>query len=220
MKTAYCLTGLGADERIFQNLDIPGITFMHIRWLQPLAQETLEEYARRIILQIPDPKPILVGVSFGGMMAIEIARIIPVEKITLISSVKSFKEIPRWMKACGRYKLDKMLPGRSLKEIRPLKILRPMQDYFLGTEGPEEKKLANEFRDQVNPVYLKWSLHQVFNWKNEWQPEGLFHIHGSADHIFPIKNIRATHVIKGGGHFMVMNRHREVSAALAAILHI
>jgi pimeloyl-ACP methyl ester carboxylesterase len=218
MRHVYCISGLGADERIFCKLEVPDTTFHYIKWEQPQPGESISNYAERLCRQIGHERPILMGVSFGGMMAIEIAKIIPVDKVVLISSIKSFRELPRWMQVCGRFKFDKVLPSRPLHSIRPLKALRPVQNYFLGTESEEERTIANHFRDTVDPQYLRWSINQVLNWQNEWQPPNFYHLHGERDHIFPIKKVKPTHVVHNGGHFMIMNKCKEINDILEKIL--
>lgn len=218
MHHVYCISGLGADERIFCRLQVPGCSFHFVRWEQPDAEESIVSYATRLKEQIVHDHPVLMGVSFGGMMAIELAKLLPVKTVVIISSVKSYVEIPRWMKICGKYKFDRMLPSKPLHSIRPLKALRPVQNYFLGTESPEEKAIANHFRDNVDPLYLKWSIRQVLNWQNEWTPESIYHLHGDNDHIFPLKHIQPTHVIPKAGHFMVMNKCSEINQILQEIL--
>ena len=98
MHHVYCISGLGADERIFCRLQVPDSTFHFIRWEQPRVSESIDNYAARLCKQIQHDQPILMGVSFGGMMAIEMAKVLSVEKVVLISSIKSFTELPRWMK--------------------------------------------------------------------------------------------------------------------------
>jgi pimeloyl-ACP methyl ester carboxylesterase len=58
----------------------------------------------------------------------------------------------------------------------------------------------------------------VLNWRNNWQPPAIYHVHGDADRIFPISNLSPTFTIKGGGHFMIMNKAVEVNEALFKIL--
>jgi len=205
----FCISGLGADERIFNNLKIPGIQLQFIKWVQPLPTETIKEYAHRLCEQLPAQDPIILGVSFGGMMAIEIAKQKPVSKIVLISSVKTHHEVPQWMKNCGNYQLDRILPARQ-SGYRALKVMRPIQNYFLGAVTPEEKKIVNEYRDNVDPVYIRWAIRQVLCWKNDWLPDNLVHLHGEKDHIFPVKKVKAAHVIPQAGHFMIMNRCKQI----------
>ena len=97
MQHVYCISGLGADERIFCKLDIPGSTFHFIQWIQPETAEDIYAYAGRLKEQIVHDHPVLMGVSFGGMMAIELAKIFPVDKVVLISSIKSANELPEWI---------------------------------------------------------------------------------------------------------------------------
>ena len=211
MKEIYCISGLGADERIFGKLDVPGVQLRFVKWIQPLQEESISSYASRLCAQIPVTNPALAGVSFGGMMAIEIAKLHPASSVILISSIKTRNEVPRWMKSCGHFRLDKVLPSQSLASYPALKLIRPLQNYFLGVQSPEEKKIANEYRDAVDPVYLKWAINQVLNWQNEWLPEKVLHLHGANDHIFPAKKIKGAKIIPEGGHFMIMNRYQQIS---------
>lgn len=213
MKWVYCISGLGADERIFQHLQIRGFALKHLRWIQPLSGESMKEYAYRMCAQLPEGPVILLGVSFGGMMALEMAKHKPTRRVILISSVKSSREMPPWMRISGRLRLNRLAPAR------PWKWLAGIENVFLGAKTPEEKKLAGEFRSQVDREYLAWALQQVLTWQNSWQPPGLIHLHGSGDHTFPIRNIRPTHTIAGGGHFMVMNRAGEISRILEELLN-
>ena len=218
MHHVYCISGLGADERIFCKLQVPHTSFHFVQWLQPENDESIANYAARLSKQIEHEKPVLMGVSFGGMMAIELAKILTVDKVVIVSSIKSSVELPTWMKMCGKYKFDRMLPSRPLHSIRPLKALRPIQNYFLGTESEEEKAIANHFRDNVDPMYLRWSINQILNWRNDWKPDNIYHLHGAKDHIFPLKHVDPTHIIPNAGHFMVMNKCKEISSILTEII--
>jgi pimeloyl-ACP methyl ester carboxylesterase len=218
MQQIYCLSGLGADQRIFHKLNIPATDMQHLDWLLPIERsEELSDYAKRLAANIRHEHPVLMGVSFGGMMAIEIAKLIPVKAVILISSVKSSQELPVWMKVFGKCKAEYLLPSVPLKSIRPLTAIRPIQNYFLGADTPEAIEIANEFRDNVNPLYLKWSVRQIFNWKNDWSPPKIFHLHGDNDKLFPIARIKPTHVIRNGGHFMVMSHCEEIGRIVSEI---
>ena len=214
MKRIYCISGLGADERIFSKLKIAGVELKYLQWFIPEKNESIDSYAKRMSLQIDDESPVLMGVSFGGMMAVEIAKHIPAQKIILLSSIKSHKEMPRWMKLCGQLKLNKIAPAR-----RPFKWMAGFENNFLGTQSKEEENLANEFRQTIDPIYLHWAIATITNWKNEIVPSNIFQIHGTNDKTFPIKNIRPTHIIYNAGHFMVMNRADEISLLIAEIIN-
>jgi pimeloyl-ACP methyl ester carboxylesterase len=212
MKTIYCISGLGADERAFSKLKINGFTLQVIPWLMPAKDETIEHYATRMRVDIVDENPILMGLSFGGMICTEISKQIPVSKIILISSIKSSKELPFWMRTVATLKLNKIVPLKSSK------LTQPIQNKMLGVQTAEEKNLVACFRKEVDLPYTNWAVNQAINWKNDWQHPNICHIHGDKDNMFPIKNLRANYIIKSGGHFMIMNRAAEVSDCINAAL--
>lgn len=197
---------MGADERAFSKLKVDGYRLKVIQWLQPLPKESIEAYAARMMEEVDEKNPILMGLSFGGMVCIEIAKQIDVKKIIIISSVKSYKELPVWMKTVAVLRLNKIVPIRS-----NVKITHPIQNHFLGISTPEEKAIVAVSRNKHNKQYLEWAVDKVVNWRNNWQHPAIFHVHGDADKMFPVKRLQAAQIIKGGGHFMIMNRAEEVS---------
>jgi pimeloyl-ACP methyl ester carboxylesterase len=211
MQTIYCISGLGADQRVFSKLDCPGYEVHYIKWLIPLKEESIGDYAKRLIHQIRHPKPILIGVSFGGMMCIEIAKHIKVSGIILISSIKYDAEMPRWMRLSGKFKVNKLF------KLRFMKFLEPIENYRLGLETKEERNMVHDYRKNVDRKFLNWSINAVLNWKNKDVPANTFHIHGSKDKIFPIRKIKPDHNIHGG-HMMILNRSKEVNEVVNSIL--
>ena len=203
---------MGADERAFSKLKIDGYVLNVIPWLMPIKDETIQHYAERMRTDITEENPILMGLSFGGMICTEIAKQIPVSKIIIISSVKSSKELPRWMKTVAALKLNKIVPLKSTK------LSQPIQNKMLGIQSEEEKTLVASLRRAVDLPYTNWAVNQAINWKNDWQHPNIYHIHGDNDHMFPIKKIKADYTIEKGGHFMIMNRAAEVSACINIIL--
>src|ERR1017187_250174 len=212
MNHIYCISGFGADERTFSRLDFNGNYLHFIPWQIPEEDERMESYALRMSKSIDHENPVLLGLSFGGMMCIEIAKIIDPIKVIIISSIKTYHELPGWMRLSGALKLDKIFPMRTFR------IIEPLENHTLGIETKEELQLVRTYRRNVSQQYTNWAIHQIINWKNEWKPKTLFHIHGGKDHIFPIRNITADFVIAAGGHFMIMNRSNKVNSLLKKIL--
>ena len=211
-QTIYCISGLGADEQIFSNLQLPGYELVCLQWLQPERQESFADYAKRMYAQMKDTSPIILGVSFGGMLGIEIAKQFPVKKLVLISSVKIKTERPWWMQAAGKLKLHQLV------RARPHPLLYPIENYFLGVKEKKEVELAIHFRKTVDRDYLQWAIHNIVTYSNVTIPANILHIHGTADKLFPLRNVNAHYKIKGGGHFMVYNRADEISRILCSEL--
>jgi pimeloyl-ACP methyl ester carboxylesterase len=205
MQKVYILSGLGADERVFANLALPGFELCFIKWIQATPGEELESYAARLKTQIDTPDPVLIGLSFGGIMAIEIAKQITVKKIILLSSVKTMKELPLYYRLAGKLGIDKVVPGKFFREPGPF-----LYRMFGLTTSKEKKLLDDIFRD-TGEIYFRWAVGKIIRWKNREQPTEIFHIHGSSDHILPARFVQADRIIEGGGHFMVYNRADEVA---------
>lgn len=206
MKHIYCISGFGADERVFSKLDFCENEVHFIQWKIPEKHETIESYAERMRQEILHPDPILIGLSFGGMISVEIAKQVSVEKIILVSSVCCRKELPFYMKLVSALHVNRLIP------MKPYRILEPIENYNLGVETKEEKLLLREYRDHLNLQYSNWAIDQVVNWQNEWIPPNFIHIHGTADHIFPIKYIiDPDYKINNGGHLLLMNNADEVN---------
>ena len=208
MKNIYCISGFGADERVFSRLDFGNNRVHFLPWETPEKKETLDKYTERFINKIEEPNPILVGLSFGGMMSVEIAKRIRTDKIFMISSIQTQDEMPWIFRLTGKSGLNKVLP------LKPFSFLEPIENYNLGVKNEEEKNLVREYRKNVNQTYTDWAINQIVNWQNRTKLSNLIHIHGSADRIFPIKNVHPDFIVKGGGHFMIMNRAKEINEIL------
>ena len=126
MKHIYCISGFGADERAFSKLNFGNNKVHFLPWLLPITKESIEEYAQRMGKQIQHENPVLIGLSFGGMMSIEIAKCIKTELVIIISSIKSFHEIPLWIKYMVT---DGQIDFATFKHASP-KTNKELMDHF------------------------------------------------------------------------------------------
>jgi pimeloyl-ACP methyl ester carboxylesterase len=212
MKHIYIFSGLGADHRVFKYIDLPAYKITHVAWVDPTKNESLGSYAERLCHQITTLKPILIGLSFGGIIAVEIAKHIDTEKIILISSIKSRKEIPFRYRFTGALRLYKIVP--SIVLVKPNRIVF----WLFGAHTTEEKQLLTEILNDTKPSFLKWAIAKIPHWRNTTYPKKLFQIHGDVDRILPLMNKDNVNVIKDGGHFMILNKATEVNNVLEKIL--
>lgn len=211
-KDLYIFSGLGADERVFQNLDFPGYNPVFIKWIVPLPNESMHHYAGRLLEQIESPKPILLGLSFGGMIAVEVAKYIDTEKLILISTAKTQKEIPFYYRMAGQLGLHKIIPPKLLKNSNFV------SNWIFGTSSAIDKKLLKQILLDTDPDFLKWAIDKVLRWSNQKPPKNAFHIHGSSDRILPLRFVNCDIIVPDGGHFMVLNKSEEVNALLRLYL--
>src|SRR4051812_19762115 len=92
------LPGLGADERMFapQRATFPRLEVP--RWLTPQPRESLPDYARRMAAGIDPSEPLFLGgSSFGGMVALEMARHVRPRAVFLIGSCRAATASVPWM---------------------------------------------------------------------------------------------------------------------------
>lgn len=211
----YLISGLGADERVFQKLDFGNRATTFLPWLLPQKKdEPMQEYLVRFSQNINQKDEIiLVGVSFGGMMAVELAKTFRVKKIILISSLKTHHEFSLLLRFLKRIKLYEIIPSYRLRNR-----FRFLSHYFIGSKTKEEKKALDDLLNNTDERIIDWSVRSVFKWKNEQAPDNLYHIHGTQDRIFPFRYLQQTFPVQGGTHFMIANRADEVSKIMQMIL--
>lgn len=208
----YLFSGLGADESVFQRLEFPGFSTTFIKWIAPKNKETIEDYATRLLDQITTPKPILIGLSFGGLIAVEIAKQLDTEKVILISSAKTKKEIPLYYRLAGMLEIHKLLPTSLLKSANFITY------WFFEASTDTEKQILKQILKNTDPSFLKWAIDKIVHWKNRDTTKNLIQIHGSNDKILPSTFVNCTLTIKHGGHLMVLNKADELNVLLKKLL--
>jgi esterase/lipase len=212
IKHIYFISGLGADERVFDFLRLDNSIRKHfIKWQKPEPYESIETYAKRLSQQIDQSKNFaLTGLSFGGMIAVEMTKYIKPSKIIIISSARDKNAISALYKLAGKLRLHEITPGFILKSYNFI------SRYFFGIESKEDKELFKNILKDTDLYFLRWALGEIIRWKNQRVISGLIQIHGTKDRI--IKYRQANYTIEGGGHFMIVNKAGEISEIINSLL--
>ena len=193
---------------MFQNFSFEGFEVVHIDWILPLENETLQNYALRISENISDENSILIGLSFGGILSVEISKIKKFKKVFLLSSAKTKFEIPFYYRFLGKLNLLRIIPSSILKRLNSLTYL------VFGAKTNFEKNLLKDIIKNTDKHFLKWALHQIMSWKNENYSENIVHIQGDSDLILPHNFIKYDYLIKDGTHFMTLNQSKEIETII------
>ena len=206
----YAISGLGADYRVFSKLEL-NEPLQFIKWITPNSiNEPIANYALRLCDQIDLTKPfVLVGVSFGGLIATEINKIYRAEKIILISSTDTkvgIKPLFRFFKS--------FVPLLSQQLLVPPIFLA---FYFFGTN---HKALLRKIIKVSDPYFNKWAIMQLTRWNNNDTPTNSFKINGDADKLIPPQHDDRTIIVHGGGHLMIIDKSDEVSSLINRLLLI
>lgn len=208
------MPGLAASAAIFERITLPEDIFeMHLlEWEIPLANESLNEYARRITKKIRHENPVLIGVSFGGILVQEMAKYIDARKVIIISSVKSNLEFPRRLKIAKATKAYKLIPMSLILNLENL------AKFSFGDKINHRIKLYEKFLSVRDIGYLEWAVEKVILWDRTVADEHVIHIHGEMDDVFPMRCITDCIVVKGGTHVMILNKYKWLNANLPAII--
>jgi pimeloyl-ACP methyl ester carboxylesterase len=207
------MPGMAASSLIFENIKLPqeDFTIHYLEWIIPVKKESLPDYVSRLLEFITHENPVLIGVSFGGIIVQEMAKQITVDKLILISTVKSNKEFPRRMRFSRATGFHKILPTGIVESFEVI------SKYSFGI-GPKKIELYKKYLSLNSSVYLDWALDTIINWDQEEPIPGTIHIHGDADPVFPIKYISDCIVVPGGTHVMLVNRYRWFNEHLPELI--
>jgi alpha/beta superfamily hydrolase len=208
------MPGLAASSAIFERISLSDAVFevVLLEWELPLDNETLSQYAKRMALKVMHPNPVLVGVSFGGILVQEMAQFMDARKVIIVSSVKTNLEFPKRMKVAKATKAYKLIPTNLFANIESLSA------FSFGSKINQRLKLYEKFLRVRDKRYLDWAVEQVILWERTVPDEGVIHIHGDEDDVFPIKNIHNCIVVKGGTHIMILSKYKWLNENLPKII--
>jgi pimeloyl-ACP methyl ester carboxylesterase len=206
MKKIYCITGLGADHRFFGKLRITGYDLIPVPWVKADDADTLPTYAMKMYKAIQEPAPVIIGLSFGGMLATEIKKQVPAATVILVSSAKTIDEIG----------YDNFLfKAISRMGVIPESWFVTPFPFILDLLGAQTEAEKSEFRQMMasgDPDFVKWCVNSILHWENREVPSGIFHIHGTDDKVIWPTWVHPDVWIEDGSHIMIYNRADEVAA--------
>lgn len=204
--TLYCISGLGGDERAFSFLKLTKeIEVKYLNWIIPDSNETMESYAEKMLAKINLNENFgIVGLSFGGMIATEIAKKVKPSLLILLSSAMTRKELPsiyRFGGITGLYRI-----------MRPFFIKKGyfILNWFKNSGNPEKRILLGKMIEDNDNRFLGWAIKSASQWQNQTTVDCV-RIHGTKDRILPKGKFIANETVKGGGHLIVMSQPNEVS---------
>lgn len=211
----YFIPGLAASPEIFKNLKFPEDNYEihYLKWKIPLAlEETIASYAIRMCEDVKAEKPVLVGVSFGGIIAQEMSKYLDPKKVIIISSVKHHNELPKRFQTLKFTKIYKLFPTKVLINFEDY------GQYFLGKYLKKRVTVYKKYLSVRNKLYLNWSINTIIQWKQKNETKNSIHIHGTKDLVFPIKNIANCIKIDGGSHVMIITKAKKLSKIIDTVL--
>ena len=197
----YLMPGMSANSLIFEKIKFPENFKLHkLDWINPDIDESIENYAKRLSEKIVHKNPVLIGVSFGGILVQEISKIVKVDKLIIISSIKCNKEMPSHMKFGKITKSYKLLPVKWINDFESL------ISFVLGPKIKKRVDLYRKYLSVRDENYLSWSLREMIEWKQSKPLKNIIHIHGTKDLVFPTLYIKNFIKVPRGDHAMILKR--------------
>lgn len=198
----YAISGLGADKRVFERLHL-NHEIIHLDWLIPAPNEQLTSYAKRLSAAINTHEDfVILGVSFGGLVAVEISKLLNPKACILISSAETHWELRKLFRLIGKIGLLKLIPTKLFKPPKQIA-------HFLF--GAENKATLNNILDDTDLDFVKWASTRLCEWANEQKIKSCIKIAGTKDKILPPSKDINTILIHNGEHFMIYDKANEVS---------
>ncbi|MFD2827790.1 alpha/beta hydrolase [Leeuwenhoekiella polynyae] len=210
----YLMPGMAANPSIFEHIKLPEEKFvLHpLSWKIPETAESLSDYAKRMLEEVTEKNPVLLGVSFGGVVVQEMAKQIEFRKLIIVSSVKSKSELPKRMRfsaALGLYRLAPVSLARNIDTLA---------NYAVGDRFKHKVALYQKYLSITDPVYLNWALEQMLCWDQITYDNRLVHIHGTSDPVFPYRYINNCIPVPGGTHAMIITKCKWFNKNLPKII--
>lgn len=204
----YLLPGMTGEYPVYSRLTPLLRNASIVNYIAPRHNESLTAYAERMAVQFP-PRCFIAGVSFGGILALEISRIVQPAGCILISSITNSNQFP------PRLRVWRSLGGRNSARI-------------LNMVGGAAALVPKSFRTGSTMRAIKlsgaagawhrWATSAVLNWnpKPKPMPTPLLHIHGDADTTFPVRYTKPDVVVPNGRHALPISHPVETANAIHA----
>ncbi len=200
----YCISGLGADFRMFQNLKLEHHNLVYLDWIPHLDEESLPAYALRLGEGIDQSEPhAIMGLSFGGMLAVEIAKEMKPNFLVIISSATVRTDIPRLYRFFGPLVL-RLIPDVLFTKVNRLIYL------VFGAKSEREKKNLQRAIENTDKELFRWAMSAILKWRNKTKVDCL-RIHGERDVILPVGKAKIDLLLPKGGHLSIVSHANSIS---------
>ena len=218
------LPGLGANESLFieQKKKFPHALFP--KWLAPHKNESLSSYAKRWANEFSPTPKILVGMSFGSQVAIELAHHLDVKKVIVISGFSSSEQVSNRFRRQVKWGL--CLPDFFIRFIARHILAKA----FAKTErlSAEHQNVLKKMVDDMDLHFFRWASKAAADWKTNQMPNcPIIEIHGENDAVITLRDKRKApqkhladldspvdHLIRDASHLIQMTKAEIVNRIL------
>jgi len=185
---------MGADSSMYRGpwRELDWVRFLD--WPAYYGETTLAEVAQRVIDENGiQPGDGVGGSSLGGMVAVEVARLVPVSSVVLIGSAMTRAEIHPLLTMAA--------PLVTLTPLRLAQILAGK-----SVEGPVGDAFA-----RADPRFVRAMCRALAHWDGAGAsslPCPVYRIHGEHDLVIPCPG-DSVQIVPGAGHLIALTHPKE-----------
>lgn len=211
------LPGLGADSRIWTPQIQAFPQLVAPDFIPSKSDDTLSAYADRLAGVLSERHDLtrpffLGGVSFGGMVAVEMTRRLKPLAVLLVAACRSRRQISRPFRAAER--AVQWIPDLVARRLADGPV--PWLFSKLERLDAESQKLLTDIAREADVTEVKWQARAVAGWDGERPTDvPVRSIHGRLDRVIPLKSIQADEVIEDGRHLIHLTHPARANAFLA-----
>ncbi|MFC1735541.1 alpha/beta fold hydrolase [Candidatus Hydrogenedentota bacterium] len=193
----FILPGMGATSSMYDLLRSEvNFEVNFIDWPEYHGETSYAEVAGRVIEEHQiSYGDIVGGSSLGGMVALEVAKIIRPEAVVLLGS------------AVNRHEIQGILSVLS-----PIAVVTPVS--FIQTLVGKRNNLIAQMFSESDPEFIRAMCLHLPSWLGYSGPlESIFRLHGRRDHVIPCPDA-GSEVIESAGHLLAITHPKESGAFL------
>ena len=171
-------------------------------------------YAARLASELHISEPYeLGGSSFGGMVALELARHLSPQNVFLFGSCRTSRGVSSSLRALRH--LAPIIPDRMLRPPQPL---RAIVARWFGATSAAHVQLFADMLAATPTAFIRWASKAVFSWPGVAElPMPIHHVHGDRDRLIPLRRVTPDHVIGGAGHLLNLTHADEVNKFILSV---
>jgi len=201
---AIFLPGVGVDGRLFQPQRELPFPFEVPAWLPVRPREALPSYAKRFAASL-GRADLLVGVSFGGILAQEIAPRVKARLVVGIATGRHRRDVPRLIRFAE-------LVARNIAPLTTGPGRLAVQARLFGGLAERHARMMVAMMKDASPVFVREAARMVCGWEGADPGCPARFLHGREDLIMRPRTFEPDEWVEGAGHLVNLTHARRVNA--------
>ncbi|MDA9563051.1 alpha/beta hydrolase [Flavobacteriales bacterium] len=213
-RRVFFIPGLGATELAFSKIGDINAEKFFVNWIPNLEDESLEDYAKRIIeLHQITSNDIIAGFSLGGLVAQIISQLLEISEVILISSFRDKTDLKFLFQQALIIDLVKVVPAVRLPVLENIIV------NVLASGTAKSAPILNQMIEASDYNFMKWCVVKLAETARPSNKDiVVYNIIGTKDRIVTTWENETTYTIENGSHFLVYDNAGEVTQIIRNIL--